>query len=233
MRAPIVLVTVLSLVPAAFSQTVFKNVEIRTTYGNASQGNNGKLVVDTKTVRFMKNNQRDEYFSLPSNAVTELFYSRVSGRRIGAAMLVSPLLLFTKGRKHYLTLSFNDGADLVGAVEFQLHKSNYRGVLRSLEEVTGQTLKYDQEGIKGTAQVVASREQPEADEKATVTFTSEPEGAEIELDGVYIGTTPRERSLEEGEYSVVVRKKGYEAWSRKISVQAGDELTVSSELEEK
>ena len=74
-----------------------------------------------------RDKQRNEYFWIPSKSVTESFYSRVSGRRIGAAILISPLLLLTKGRKHYATLTFDDGADNVGAVEFKLHKSNYRG----------------------------------------------------------------------------------------------------------
>ena len=70
---------------------------------------------------------------------------------------VTPFLLFSKGRKHYLTVTFNDGADLVGAIEFKMHKSNYRGVLRTAEQVTGLTMLYDQEGVKDTEQTVAER----------------------------------------------------------------------------
>ncbi len=34
-----------------------------------------------------------------------------------------------------MTLSFDDGADIVGAVEFKLDKKNYRGVMRAVEQV--------------------------------------------------------------------------------------------------
>ena len=96
--------------------------------------------------------------SIPTTAVNEIFYSRVSGRRIGAAILVSPLLLFSKGRKHYMTLSFDDGGKQKGAIEFKLHKSNYRGVLRTVEQITDLTMKVDDEGIKDKEQTVATRE---------------------------------------------------------------------------
>ena len=41
---------------------------------------------------------------------------------------MTPFLLFSKGRKHYLTITFNDGADLVGAVELRLdEEASQRG----------------------------------------------------------------------------------------------------------
>ena len=99
-----------------------------------------------------KKSGQQEYFAIPTNSVKDLFYSRVSGRRIGAAILVSPLLLFSKGRKHYMTMSFDDGKGMVGAVEFKLDKSNYRPILRSVETACKVQMKYDQEGIKDPEQ---------------------------------------------------------------------------------
>ncbi len=138
------------------AQVSFDRVEIRSTFASASEGNTGHLTVDAKQIVFSKKkNGQQPYFSIPTTAVKDLFYSRVSGRRIGAAIIVSPLLLFSKGRKHYMTISFNDGQSMVGAVEFKLDKSNYRPVLRSVETSTGVTMKYDQEGVKETEQVPA------------------------------------------------------------------------------
>ena len=112
----------LTFAVSANGQMKFKDVQTRVAFGAAKQGNKGKLVIDAKRIRFVKDNEREEYFRIPADAVTELFYSRVSGRRIGAAIMLTPLLLFSKGRKHYLTITLDDGADLVGAVEFKLHK---------------------------------------------------------------------------------------------------------------
>ena len=143
-------------------QMSFNKVELRNTYLQVKQGKKGHLVVDGETIRFQKKNGQI-YFSLPTDAIKEIFYSRVSGRRIGAAILVTPFLLFSKGRKHYATLAFNDGKDLVGAVEFKLHKSNYRSCLRSIEQVTDLEMSYDQEGIKESEQTVSKRKKSDKD----------------------------------------------------------------------
>ena len=73
------------------AQFTFDKVETRTAYGAAEEGNEGKLVIDAQTIRFTKN-KGAEYFSIPTKVVSDLFYSRVSGRRIGAAVLVTPFL---------------------------------------------------------------------------------------------------------------------------------------------
>jgi len=144
------------------------------------------------------------------------------------------LLLFSKGRKHYMTISFNDGADLVGAVEFKLHKSNYRGVLRTVEQVSGQTMHYDQEGVKDTKQTVATRGGGEpAESQGVVKITSNPEGAEVDIDGAYTGQSPRSPALAPGEHKLKLQKKGYKDWERKIMIAAGETLEVSVEMERK
>ena len=144
---------------SALAQFDFKDVQLRTAYAGSKQGQKGRLAVNAQTITFQKK-EGQKFFSIPTTAVNEIFYSRVSGRRIGAAILVSPLLLFSKGRKHYMTLSFDDGGKQKGAIEFKLHKSNYRGVLRTVEQITGVTMKVDGEGIKDKEQTVATREAP-------------------------------------------------------------------------
>ena len=144
---------------SALAQFDFKNVQLRTTYSGAKQGQKGRLAINAQTITFQKK-EGQKFFSIPTTAVKEIFYSRVSGRRIGAAILVTPFLLFSKGRKHYMTVSFDDGGKQKGAIEFKLHKSNYRGVLRTVEQITDLTMKVDDEGIKDTEQTVAPRDAP-------------------------------------------------------------------------
>ncbi len=211
-------------------EMVFKKVEVRTDYGTATGGDKGKICIDSNHIRFVDKKDR-EYFSIPSDAVTGVFYSRVAGRRIGAAIVLSPLLLFSKGKKHYLTLSFDDGDQLVGAIEFKLHKSNYRGVLRAAEAVSGVDLEFDQEGIKGEKETVASRGAATSDQ-ALIKLTSSPEGADIEIDGAYAGSTPRTKRLKPGEYKIKFKKRGYKDWEKKITVAAGEEFPVHADLEQ-
>ncbi len=215
------------------AQMSFKKVEVRTAYGKAEEGKKGKLIVSGNAIRFVKDNERDEYFSIPSDAVTELFYSRVSGRRIKTAIFVNIFLLFSKGKKHYLTLSFDDGGDIVGAVEFKLDKKNYRGILRAVEQVSGVNLVFDQEGIKDEEETVASRSGAQNSNQAVLEITSEPRDAEIEIDGMFAGTTPRTKRVDPGEYKIKITRNGYKNWERKIKVEADEEFPISVHLERK
>lgn len=153
--------SVLALAVNAHAQMMFKKVEARTAYASVPQGATGQLVVSGDRTRFVNSKSS---FEIPNDAIRDLFYSRVSGRRIKTAVATAiftmgagALLALSKGRKHYVTLTFDDGGEIVGAVEFKLHKSNYRGCLRALEQVTGVTMLYDQEGIKDKEQKPAER----------------------------------------------------------------------------
>ncbi len=235
----LVVVSVCLLLPAELSaQMSFKKVEVRTTYGKAEEGKKGKLIVSGDVIRFVKNNERDEYFSIPSDAVTEIFYSRASGRRMKTAIIGGIIFLplaftgFMKGKKHYMTLSFDDGADIVGAVEFKLDKKNYRGILRSIEQVSDTELVFDQEGIKDEKETVASRSGGQSN-MAVLDIKSEPKDAEIEIDGVFAGTTPRTKRLAPGEYKIKISRNGYKSWEKKIIVEAEEEFPLSVQLEKK
>ena len=164
-RGVIVVFTALAVVYQAQAQMSFKNVRVRTSYASVEQGDRGRLIINDRNISFVGNGSK-KTFDIPPDALTELFYSRVTGRRIKTAVAVAivtmgigGLLALSKGRKHYLTLAFDDDGDKVGAVEFQLHKSNYRGCLRALEQVSGLTLLYDQEGIKDEEQKPATRDE--------------------------------------------------------------------------
>ena len=96
MKATVMLALSLCLCHPLAGQFTFDNVEARTAYGAAKEGNTGKLIIDAETIRFTKN-KGDVYFSLPTKGVSDLFYSRVSGRRIGAAILVTHFSFLARG----------------------------------------------------------------------------------------------------------------------------------------
>jgi hypothetical protein len=61
---------------------------------------------------------------------------------------------------------------------------------------------------------------------------SAPLGAEVYVDGDFVGTTPiAELSLTVGKHDVELRKKGFTPWKRPLSVSAGARATVAAELE--
>ena len=64
----------------------------------------------------------------------------------------------------------------------------------------------------------------------TVQVRSEPAGADVELDGAFVGNTPTTLRLKPGDYMIVVKKKGYDEWKRKLTAIEGNEHTVRAEL---
>lgn len=212
----------------------FDKLELRTSFGGAEEGQKGRLLVSANRIQFATKDGKAVYFAIPSDSVTDLFYSRVSGRRIKTAVFVSPLLLFSKGKKHYMTISFDNGDNLVGAVEFRLDKSNYRGILHAVESVSGVTLEFDQEGIKDEKETVAAADSGQGrarSDAAVLHIDSDPGGAEIEIDGAFAGTTPRNKSLKAGKYKIKLKKKGYKDWEREMEVSAGEEIPIQAQLE--
>ncbi len=51
--------------------------------------------------------------------------------------------------------------------------------------------------------------------------SSTPPGADIDIDGAFVGNTPSTVTVSAGSHEVVVKKQGYTDWSRKLSVTAG------------
>jgi hypothetical protein len=68
-----------------------------------------------------------------------------------------------------------------------------------------------------------------AAETGILTIDSDVEGAEVEIDGAFVGNTPSTRRLTVGTHSVLVRE-GDRVWERKISVQPGDAVRLRARV---
>lgn len=66
--------------------------------------------------------------------------------------------------------------------------------------------------------------------ETSVTVDSVPPGAEIELDGEFIGNTPSTIRVVAGSHEITVKKKGFSPWTRKLKVTGGS-IKVDAELE--
>jgi hypothetical protein len=60
---------------------------------------------------------------------------------------------------------------------------------------------------------------------------SEPSGADIEVDGSFVGDTPSDVQVAEGEHTVTVKKMGFKDWERKLKVSGGSSVLLNAELE--
>jgi hypothetical protein len=64
---------------------------------------------------------------------------------------------------------------------------------------------------------------------AQIDIASNPPGADIEIDGKFVGSTPSSISVAPGEHDIAVRKGGFAVWNRKISVSSGH-VNINAEL---
>ncbi len=80
--------------------------------------------------------------------------------------------------------------------------------------------------------VVAAPPAPqEKGEKVRCNFTSTPAGAEITLDGKYVGNTPSEISLSTGTHVVIFSMPGFAQWKRELTVEEDSVVNVTASLE--
>ncbi len=89
---------------------------------------------------------------IPYERVEALEYGQKAGRRVGLALAISPWLLLSKKRKHFLTVSWKDDNDKDQAIVLELGKDIVRVQLVSLEARTGRKVEYqDDEARKSGA----------------------------------------------------------------------------------
>lgn len=60
---------------------------------------------------------------------------------------------------------------------------------------------------------------------------SVPDGADIEVDGSFVGNAPSDVQVPEGEHTVSVKKAGFKNWERKLKVSAGSSVHLNATLE--
>jgi hypothetical protein len=61
-------------------------------------------------------------------------------------------------------------------------------------------------------------------------IASTPAGADIEIDGSFVGSTPSTVGVPSGQHQLSVKKPGFKTWERKITVSSG-QVTVNATLE--
>jgi hypothetical protein len=135
--------------------------------GTVSQFNGAKEevegILDTANSEALVFTAEDQPFagkrvSIPYEKVIDLEYGQKAGRRVGAAVgyavLLGPLgllTLFSKKRKHYLTVGYQgeDGKEQVAVIE--LGKDIVRATLPIVETRSGKKIEYQDEEAKKAA----------------------------------------------------------------------------------
>jgi hypothetical protein len=69
-------------------------------------------------------------------------------------------------------------------------------------------------------------------QKGKLVVLARPEGAAIEIDGAYVGSTKWEGPIDARIHQVAVKKQGYYTWTHDVDVPKGGERSVSATLNE-
>ncbi|MGA8220086.1 MAG: PEGA domain-containing protein [Candidatus Acidiferrales bacterium] len=95
--------------------------------------------------------------------------------------------------------------------------------------------KFQQAGAPAqTATSAAEPAQSAPNVNAEINITSIPPGAEVQIDGVFVGNTPSTLGVSSGDHVVTVSKKGFKPWERKVKITTGKvELAADLEVEDK
>lgn len=83
--------------------------------------------------------------TIPYDRINALEYGQKAGRRLGLAIVISPVALLSKKRKHFLTVSFVDANEKQQAAVFEIGKDAIRTTLAALEARTGRKVEYEDE----------------------------------------------------------------------------------------
>lgn len=83
-----------------------------------------------------------EEIRIPYQKVNTLEYGQTVSRRYAAAVLISPMLLLSKSRKHFVTLGYVDDDGRQQALVLRVEKGDIRAVLTGLEARTGRRVEY-------------------------------------------------------------------------------------------
>jgi|SRR5215469_1975346 len=93
-----------------------------------------------------------EEVRIPYGKVNTLEYGQNVGRHYMAAVLVSPVFLLSKSRKHFVTIGYTDPEEKQQALVFRVDKADVRGLLASLEARTGRRVEYQDNDARKTGQ---------------------------------------------------------------------------------
>lgn len=216
-----------------------------------------KLTVSSDSIVFaLKDGQS---ITIRPKQVTSLSYGQEAHRRVGTAiglgvlsLGVGALFALHKTKLHFIGVNYTDADGKNQGLLLQGDKNNFRAIIVALQGVTGAPVSVSEKerGEIPAGIAVQSVSTPEGAKKspvpettatgpavavgdapASVSVTSNPDGADIYSDDAFVGNTPATLKLKPGKHTIRVAKKGYKDWSREITVQAGSEARLTATLD--
>lgn len=141
-----------------------------------------------------------------------------SGTVIVGTVLLSPLFLLMRGKDVEISRGTAFNAFVDGDREISLGG----GGLAPATTPVGSGIV-----LKAPA---AAPAQVAAEDLTTVVVKSTPDGADVTVDGKFMGSTPSTVRLAPGDHEIVIEKSGFKTWQRTMSVNPGGIVTIDATL---
>jgi hypothetical protein len=147
----VALLIAVSVTPAAFAVDKDKAMYVGGTASVAPKAEGTLATSDPEKLMFVAE-KGGGIIEIPWKRIDEAEYGQKVGRRVKTAILLTPLALFSKARKHYLTISYKDKKDEMQSAVFELGKELVRTTLTVVETRSGRKITYqDEEAAKSRA----------------------------------------------------------------------------------
>lgn len=139
----------------------------------------------------------------------------MTGAMVATSLIIwpaAPFFLFMKGKD----ISIPQGTEITAFVDGDNHldPAKFGGMMSA--------------GMNGGNN--AAQMQTAQASSTALTVDSVPSGADIEVDGNFVGSTPSSIPVTMGTHQISVKKKGYATWSRKMDFEGGN-VHLNAELD--
>lgn len=104
--------------------------------------------LDTKDEEKLAYSSEKGSFEVPYANITSLEYGQKAGRRVGVALVITVWALFSKKRKHFLTIGYNDGNGKPQGVVLEIAKGRAKTMITIIEARSGKKVEYESEEAK-------------------------------------------------------------------------------------
>ena len=134
----------------------------------------------------------------------------MTGAMVATAIVffpAAPLFLFMKGKD----ISIPQGTEITAFVEGDMH--------------------LDMAKFEPAPPAPAATPAPAASVQASIVIDSTPAGADIEIDGGFVGSTPSTVFAAPGSHQIAVKKQGFADWTKTLNVTGGT-VHLSADLEQ-
>lgn len=175
-------------------------------------GKGGKLDIVLDSIRLLSGDK------IPLRASKETKGGGSTGVMTGAIVAssiiffpVAPIFLLMKGKDITIPKGTEITAYVAGDITLDAKKLNG--------------------GQNNNLSTASTEQASNSNTELSISIKSDPDGADIMVDGKFVGNTPSIVKLKTGDHTISIKKKGFTLWERIISLSGGSEISINADLE--